>query len=158
MTSDGNVYTWGYGGKSGFFNWMYTQEVGALGHGDKKHHFWPKKVDYFEKNGVKVKNVCAGLYHTVALAENHDLYAWGRGLYGVLGNGSNTYELTPALNDEFTLMREADPEKVIKKVDCADEYTGTVLNDGSFYAWGKNDRGQLGVGSGIGIDMVESEN
>jgi hypothetical protein len=24
--------------------------------------------------------------------------------------------------------------------------------------WGKNDRGQLGVGSGIGIDMVESEN
>ena len=24
--------------------------------------------------------------------------------------------------------------------------------------WGKNDRGQMGVGTGIGIDMVESEN
>ncbi len=26
------------------------------------------------------------------------------------------------------------------------------------YVWGKNDKGQLGSGSGIGIDMVESEN
>ena len=31
------------------------------------------------------------------------------------------------------------------------------MKDGSLYVWGKNDRGQLGVGSGIGIDMVESE-
>ena len=35
LTEDGSVYTWGYAGKTGFFNWMYTQEVGALGHGDK---------------------------------------------------------------------------------------------------------------------------
>lgn len=24
LANDGNVYTWGYGGKKGFFNWMYT--------------------------------------------------------------------------------------------------------------------------------------
>ena len=24
LTSDGSVYTWGYGGKKGFFNWMYS--------------------------------------------------------------------------------------------------------------------------------------
>jgi len=24
LTEDGSVWTWGYGGKSGFFNWMYT--------------------------------------------------------------------------------------------------------------------------------------
>jgi alpha-tubulin suppressor-like RCC1 family protein len=24
LTEDGNVYTWGYAGKKGFFNWMYT--------------------------------------------------------------------------------------------------------------------------------------
>ena len=35
LSEDGDVYTWGYAGKQGFFNWMYTQEVGALGHGDK---------------------------------------------------------------------------------------------------------------------------
>jgi alpha-tubulin suppressor-like RCC1 family protein len=32
------------------------------------------------------------------------------------------------------------------------------MRDGSMWVWGKNDRGQMGVGSGIGIDMVESEN
>lgn len=32
------------------------------------------------------------------------------------------------------------------------------MNDGSLFVWGKNDRGQLGTGSGIGIDMIESEN
>jgi len=36
LTEDGSVWTWGYAGKKGFFNWMYTQEVGALGHGDKE--------------------------------------------------------------------------------------------------------------------------
>jgi alpha-tubulin suppressor-like RCC1 family protein len=24
LTDDGSVYTWGYGGKTGFFNWMYS--------------------------------------------------------------------------------------------------------------------------------------
>lgn len=158
LTDDGNVYTWGYGGKTGFFNWMYTQEVGALGHGDKKHHFHPKKVEFFEKNNIKVKKITAGMYHTVALTTTGDLYSWGRGLYGVLGNSSNQYSMEPELNDELSTLRKEDPEgKEIMKLDSADEYTGVLMRDGSLYVWGKNDRGQLGVGSGIGIDMVESE-
>jgi len=36
LTDDERVWTWGYAGKKGLFNWMYTQEVGALGHGDKE--------------------------------------------------------------------------------------------------------------------------
>ena len=31
------------------------------------------------------------------------------------------------------------------------------MNDGQILVWGKNDFGQLGVGAGIGIDLVESE-
>ena len=31
------------------------------------------------------------------------------------------------------------------------------MKDGSLFVWGKNDRGQMGTGTGIGIDMVESE-
>lgn len=80
---------------------MYTQEVGALGHGDKQHQFYPKKVDFFEKNNIKVKKLSAGLYHTVALTTEGDVYSWGRGLYGVLGNASNQYSLIPELNDEL---------------------------------------------------------
>ena len=32
------------------------------------------------------------------------------------------------------------------------------MSDGQLLVWGKNDFGQMGVGSGIGIDLVESEN
>jgi alpha-tubulin suppressor-like RCC1 family protein len=99
------------------------------------------------------------MYHTIAIATDDRVYTWGRGLYGVLGNGSNQFSLEPELNDELEYMRKEDPEgKVITKLDSADEYTGALMRDGSLYVWGKNDRGQMGVGSGIGIDMVESEN
>lgn len=140
LTEDGSVYTWGYGGKTGFFNWMYTQEVGALGHGDKKHHFAPKKVEFFEKNNIKVKNVYAGMYHCVALTEEGQVYVWGRGLYGVLGNGSNSYSLEPELNEELDILRKEEGRQIVK-IDAADEYTGALMQDGSYWVWGKNDRG-----------------
>ena len=101
MTEDGNVYTWGYGDKAGYFNWMYAQEIGALGHGDIHHTFVPKKVQFFPENGLKVKMIAAGNYHCAVVCDDDNLYTWGVGLYGVLGNGSNQYALTPALNEDI---------------------------------------------------------
>ena len=162
LTDDGNVYTWGYAGKKGYFNWMYSQEVGALGHGDKESLFVPKKVQFFQDNGLKVQQIAAGSYHCVALCDDGNLYTWGRGQYGVLGNGDNSYSLEPVLNEEFAYMKkeaeEAGDDFGFRKIDAADEYTAVVLNDGQLYVWGKNDHGQMGVGAGIGIDLVESEN
>jgi alpha-tubulin suppressor-like RCC1 family protein len=54
-------------------------------------------------------------------------------------------------------MKEEEGGK-IKKIDSADEYTVVQLEDGTLHAWGKNDRGQMGTGVGIGMDMVECEN
>ncbi len=45
-----------------------------------------------------------------------------------------------------------------KCIKASDDYTGALLRDGTLHVFGKNDRGQMGVGSGIGIDMIESEN
>ena len=49
LSDAGEVYTFGYGGKEGYFSWMVAQEVGALGHGDKKPYFIPKKVAFFDE-------------------------------------------------------------------------------------------------------------
>ena len=95
LTENGNVWTWGYGGKKGFFNWMYTQEVGALGHNSLDSSFYPKRVNFFKDNQIKVKSIAAGCYHVMALSEDDDMYNWGRGLYGVLGNGGNQQSLLP---------------------------------------------------------------
>lgn len=54
-------------------------------------------------------------------------------------------------------MKEEEGGK-IAKLDSADEYSVAKLEDGTLHAWGKNDRGQMGTGVGIGMDMVECEN
>lgn len=79
LTECGNVWTWGYGGKKGFFNWMYTQEVGALGHNTLDPHFNPKKVEFFEQEGIKIDKIAAGNYHCVAISDKNLMYNWGRG-------------------------------------------------------------------------------
>ena len=68
---------------------MYTQEVGALGHGSLDSHFKPVKVKYFAEHGLKVTRITAGNFHNTVLCDDGNLYTWGRGLYGVLGNDSN---------------------------------------------------------------------
>lgn len=83
---------------------MFTQEVGALGHGDIKPHFVPTKVNFFAENGLKVKQIAGGNYHCAAVCDDGNIYTWGRGLYGVLGNGSNGQSLTPMLNEEFQFI------------------------------------------------------
>lgn len=142
LTNDGGVWTWGYGGKKGMFNWMYSQDVGALGHGDKESLFLPKRVKYFDENEIKVNQVEAGLYHCNVLTEDNKIYTWGRGLYGVLGNGSNDYSLTPILNDSIEgVKEESDPNSSIAVMSSTDEMTAVLMSNGQLNTWGKNDRG-----------------
>lgn len=56
----------------------------------------PKRLTFFDDENIKVKSISAGLYHCNVETENGDLYSWGRGLYGVLGNGSNNLSMEPA--------------------------------------------------------------
>lgn len=139
LSDQGEVYTWGYGGKEGYFAWMFSQEVGALGHNDKKPHMTPKLVQYFKDNNVKIKSIGAGMYHSVAVSQSGEFYTWGRGLYGALGNGSNQYHLQPTLNPEINALTTQGAK--ITKIDCAEDYTGVLLSTNELFVFGKNDRG-----------------
>jgi len=47
--------------------------------------------------GKAIKKVSAGGYHTLALTEDNEIYAWGSGVYGELGSGNQNSTNTPQL-------------------------------------------------------------
>mgnify|MGYP003643874909 CR=1 FL=1 len=78
----------------------------------------------------------------------YQLWAWGQGEGGQLGNGSVSQK-TSAIqvgSEEYWLGRDPDDDKSIKLVN-AQQQTLAVNNEGKLFAWGNNGYGRLGNGS-----------
>ncbi len=75
----------------------------------------------------------------LGLASEHNVYAWGDNTYGQLGDGTTTQRNSPT---QVTNLGNGASQL------ASNNYTGYALKaDGSVYAWGRNDHGQLGNGS-----------
>ena len=86
--------------------------------------------------------VASGKNHTLAINSRGELYAWGHNGNGQVGIGTVTprgeYELTP---------QRVGSDSDWKVISGGDDYSLALKSDGTLYAWGKNDRGQLGIGT-----------
>ncbi len=94
LTSDGQVYTWGY---NGWYN---------LGDGSNSNRWTPVKVlkgaydgtSYLGDNsGNPITDIAFGTDFGLALGTNNKLYAWGTNSYGQLGDNSTTIRSTPII-------------------------------------------------------------
>lgn len=76
---------------------------------------------------------------TTSLTElqHGNVYLWGSGKDGRLGNGRSTNESNPVC------IRDLKFSKVI----CGYHNTFGISTDGLVYGWGRNENGQLGVGN-----------
>jgi len=84
--------------------------------------------------------VAAGASHSCAIDAAHDLWCWGDDKEGELG-----------LGDDDTADRAVEPTPVAsglgwRAVRAGDKTTCAIALDGTFWCWGKNDAGQLGLG------------
>jgi len=89
-----------------------------------------------------IKQVHCCLDTSFVLLENGEVYAWGLGTDGQLGNGNKSFQFQPTLVG-------GDLQGV--KVACIGGTTDTVLaasTDGEVFVWGQNEYGQLGVAGG----------
>ena len=89
--------------------------------------------------------VTAGDYHTVALKSDGTLWSWGSNEYGQLGNNS-TVNSSVAIQEYY---QDTDWVAVAAGIN----HTLALKSDGSIWAWGHNEYGQLGIGSTIDTNI-----
>ncbi|XAR66242.1 hypothetical protein NMG60_11012398 [Bertholletia excelsa] len=94
--------------------------------------------------GIRIEGVAAGLWHTVCISADGDIYAFGGNQFGQLGTGSDQAETLPRLLDAPSV------ENVhAKVVSCGARHSAVVTDDGKVFCWGWNKYGQLGLGDVI---------
>ena len=128
--SRGTVYACGSG------------DAGELGNGSTVSTSTPTPVLGLP-SGVKVSALTSSWEGSGALLANGDYYNWGYNQAGQLGNGSIANSSEP--------VRVELPSPVIQVFQGGsgpkNGQTIAILRDGGVWAWGNNDRGQLGIGN-----------
>ena len=127
------VFAWGYNGS------------GQLGDGSTININAPRAViDRSDLDGSYIKQVIGGGYHTMALTENGNVYAWGMNQYCQLGLGDTVDRLKPVL--VATAGTPMDGKRIVS-IGAGRFHSLAVDDQGVAYAWGENSGGSLGDGS-----------
>ena len=90
-------------------------------------------------NASNWASVAVGSQHRCGLKTNGSIWCWGSNMDGELGNGTTT-------------VLETTPTQVMgsqewAQVSAGSDYSCGVQTDGTLWCWGRNQSGQLGIGS-----------
>ena len=101
---------------------------------------------------LRVKQLAASKYHTLAVTYDGVLYSWGHGRGGRLGQGDEITRPEPCSVSfaHFSTLSLRDPANVvrIKTVSAGENHTLALTLSGDVFSWGSDRFGQLGHGSG----------
>ena len=127
LTADGRLFAWGGGGQ-------YNK--GQCGQGHCNNVEAPALVAF--PSQLAVQRVSCGGFHTLALTQTGEVYAWGEGECGQCGTGD--------------FLSSARPKKVAWKTDelaidvsAGGHHSLSLTQRGQVFAWGYNVVGQLGL-------------
>ncbi|KAL3877452.1 hypothetical protein ACJMK2_035156 [Sinanodonta woodiana] len=127
LSQSGQVFGWG---KNSF---------GQLGVSDEKDRPHPSLCKSLKNQ--KVKYICCGEDHTMALTQDGGVFTFGSGTYGQLGHGMKNNEILPRK------VMELMGSNVIQ-VACGRRHSVTLQEDScKIYTFGAGGCGQLGTGT-----------
>ncbi|CAG9136700.1 unnamed protein product [Plutella xylostella] len=97
----------------------------------------PKIIKFLAARNVI--QIACGSYHSVALTNSGELYAWGANNHGQCGLGTVTSkETTPQAITSLVGVP-------IALIVCGSNHTFALSKSGAVFGWGKNTHGQLGL-------------
>jgi len=134
LRNDGTVWAWGSNGN------------GRLGDNTTTDRLTPVQVRGEGAVGFidNITAISAGNAHTVALRNDGTVWAWGSNVNGRLGDGTTTRRTTPVqVRGEGAVGFLNN----ITAISAGNGYTAALRNDGTVWAWGSNNYGQLGDGT-----------
>ncbi|RWR92760.1 Regulator of chromosome condensation [Cinnamomum micranthum f. kanehirae] len=112
-------------------------EDGQLGHGNAEDQLLPKIMTALD--GHEIVSITCGADHTIAYSKTQ-VYSWGWGDFGRLGHGNSSDLFTPQPIKALLGIQ-------IKQIACGDSHCLAVTMEGEVQSWGRNQNGQLGLGT-----------
>ncbi|MCL5037450.1 MAG: hypothetical protein M1269_10110 [Chloroflexi bacterium] len=136
LKSDGTVWAWG---------WNEHGQLGDGTGGDYKNNN-DKNTPVQVSNLTGVISIAAGGDHSLALKSDGTLWIWGSNDYGKLGDGTDVNKNTP--------IQVKGPDGIGYLTDIiaiaeGDLHSLALKADGTVWAWGCNETGQLGDGTDV---------
>jgi len=129
VTENNFVYSWGGSG------------VGPMGlESNKKRSKFesPQLVEHL--NGDGIISVSVGSNHACAVSDGGDVYVWGNGRCGCLGQGDVENSPTP------NLLLTLSDKTIIQYTETGAMHNCALSQEGEVYCWGHSGFGRLGIG------------
>jgi hypothetical protein len=132
LCSDGTLRAWGYN-KSG--------QCGVPGAASQP---FPVTLDLAGSlNGRRISQIAAGSMHSLALADDGSVHAWGSNSHGQLAQTAISQSAIPA-TVAMPPTRDGIPASGLA---AGAHHSLACFHDGKFASWGANSHGQLGNGT-----------
>ncbi|KAA0198977.1 hypothetical protein HAZT_HAZT010765 [Hyalella azteca] len=144
--------------------------TGCLGHDDWNSSAKPKLVE--KLLSVDVAGLSCGQQHVVVVGSEGDVYSWGKGQSGRLGQGNEEDWLVLALAAsrrydpvwcfflrKFCVPREVEVpgDAVMTNVRCGGDGTILISDQGLMYACGNNAHNKLGLSDAGGLFNIKQK-
>jgi alpha-tubulin suppressor-like RCC1 family protein len=130
LTPEGAAYCWGGNGQ------------GQLGNGTLQPYEQPTPAPVAMPTGVAFMAISSQGPHTCALGSDGEVYCWGDGSHGQVGDGLRLLN-----NPMPTRAAMPQSERAFTAVAAGGAHSCAIGSSGMAYCWGNAWRGQLGIGS-----------